>query len=584
MEVESSYFADVSFGFAIVRGDFTITCINKTFSTILQQKQEYLLNKKINQFIPQLKEISRNRNFEFSRFTMDSGQTLSIDMLRNDNGYVVFCQDCTNYVQIMEQTEIANKRRIINDKMLDQLYDGCYITDGQGNTLYVNDAFLEMSGMKRETVVGKSVYQLLEGRVIPTSCAINVIETHKSSSTIIHYYKGRSCLVTGAPVFIDGKIERVILTSRDMTELQVLKDKLANSTSLTHALKNQLRVIKAQQKVPHTTETRSKSMTNIFDKAIKLAPLDLPLLILGETGVGKDFLVRFIHDIYNKNNEQCFITLNCGAIPEHLLESELFGYEPGAFTSASKHGKVGLFDLAHNGTLFLDEIGDMPLSLQAKLLNVLQEKRFFRVGGTKVIETNARIIAATNKNIEKLIRQYRFREDLYYRLNVINIVIPPLRNRKEDIIPLAMFFLNVCNTKYNRSCYFSPKVLELFLNYSWPGNIREIKNLIERLVVMSSHDCIEIESIKEHVASSYNYANSQERHIIKHANGAITSIDDSYSMEKSQLTGSLKDMVSSYECMILKKVLEQSSSLRDASKRLCIDVSTLVRKKQKYHI
>jgi len=584
MKLDQSYFEEASFGLAIVANDFSVKYVNKNFSTILQQAEDRLLGNDIMRFMPQLKTLSLDQDHEFTSFTTRSGQTLAVDIIKNDDSYAMFCQDYTNYVQIMEQVEITNQKRIITDRMLDHLYDGCYITDGSGVTLYVNDAFLEMAALKREEVIGKSVYQLMDDKIIPTSCAAKVIETQKPSSTILNYFKGKSCLVTGAPVFIDGRLERIILTSRDLTELQALKNKLANVTSLTLTLKNQLREIEAQQKAPYTTEIRSKSMATIFDKAIKIAPLDTPLLVLGETGVGKDFLVQFIHSIYKESSEQHLIKLNCGAIPNHLLESELFGYAPGAFTDASKHGKVGLFELARNGTLFLDEIGDMPLPLQAKILNVLQDKVFYRVGGTHLIETNARIIAATNKNLEALITQKKFREDLYYRLNVINVVIPPLRKRKDDIIPLAMFFLEQYNSKYQKSRYYSTRMLEIFLSYSWPGNIREMKNMIERLVVMSSRDCIEIESIEEHIVSSFDYVSTQDLQLMKHTKDHNLTSEDASSPELLELSGTLKGMMNSHECRIIQSVLDQSSSLKDAAQQLGVDISTLVRKKQKYKI
>jgi transcriptional regulator with PAS, ATPase and Fis domain len=434
-----------------------------------------------------------------------------------------------------------------------------------------------MSGMAREEVMGVSVRKLLEGKKIPRSCTLAVIETGKPASMIIDYFKGKSCLITGAPVYIDGKLERVICTSRDMTELLAMKDKLANATSLTISLKHQLREIEFQQSNKYVAETRSKIMNNIYDKAIKVASFDTPVLVLGETGVGKDFLVRFMHNVRKEGNEHFFIKVNCGAIPGTLLESELFGYEAGAFTDASKQGKMGLFELADNGTMFLDEIGDMPLNLQVKLLDVIQDKTFYRVGGTKLVHTNARIVAATNSNLEKLIGESKFRSDLYYRLNVIHIAIPPLRERRDDIIPLAVLFLDEFNRKYHKTCYFSPKLLKFLMNYHWPGNIREMKNVIERLVIMSGQECIEIDTMEEQIIDGYEYTSVFERKMLSEISAARH--------ERGEMRlgkGTLREQVESYEAAVIRARLAESASLKDTAKSLGIDTSTLVRKKQKF--
>ncbi len=583
MKIEVADLGNVSFGFALLDEMLTIRLINENLAAVFQRPREYLINKSVRQFIPQLKDFSFRESHIFQYLTLDSGQTLSVDVIRiSDTGaicFLLFCQDHTKYDQILEQIAISNKKRIITDRMLDLLYDGCYITDGSGLTLYVNDSFLKMSGLTRKEVLGKSVYGLIQDKLIPKSCTAKVIETGKPASMIINYPKGKSCLITGAPVFIGGKLERVICTSRDLTELFALKDKLANVTSLSISLKHQLREIEIQRNNKYVAVTRSKAMNVIYDKAVKIAPLDTPVLLLGETGVGKDFIVSFIHDVMDKNDESCFIKVNCGAIPETLLESELFGYEAGAFTDASKHGKVGFFEMAHNGTLFLDEIGEMPIALQVKLLNVIQDRQFYRLGGTKTIKTSARIIAATNADLERLISAGKFRSDLYYRLNVINIMIPPLRHRKDDIIPLAMLFIEEFNAKYQKACYFNPDTLEFFLSYSWPGNIREMKNMIERLVIMDNRDCIALDAIREQITCSYEYTCSLERQMIDQLNNRATIASGH---DSSHL--SLKEKLQLQEAVIIKKELERSNSLKEAAKNLGIDLSTLVRKKQRLKI
>ncbi|OPY86482.1 MAG: Limonene hydroxylase [Smithella sp. PtaU1.Bin162] len=579
MEIKSNYFDNVSFGFAVLDDKLNVKYLNKKLSTVLERTPTSLIGDNIYNLISSLPDISLTENHISQYVTFDNGQALLIDIVKINNGlHYLFCQGHPKYDHILEQIAITSKKRIINDKMLDCLYDGCYITDGAGETLYVNDSFLEMSGLKREEVLGKKVQGMVEDKTLPKSCTMKVLETGKPASMMMNYPKGRNCLVTGAPVYIDGKIERVICTSRDMTELIAMQYKLANVTSLTISLKHQLREFEFQHGNKYVSETRSKVMANIFDKAIKVASLDTPVLILGETGVGKDFLVRFMHNVPENSTERFLIKVNCGAIPENLLESELFGYEAGAFTGASKQGKAGLFELANNGTLFLDEIGDMPLPLQVKLLDVIQDKSFYRLGGTKMISANARIIAATNLNLERLISEGKFRSDLYYRLNVIKIAIPPLRERKEDIIPLAALFLEEFNSKYHKSCYFAPKLLNFFMNYRWAGNIREMKNTIERLVIMSDKECIELDMIKEQIIDSYEYTNPYEREMLNKINGHQK--DDELRLEK----GTLQEQMEAYEALVIKKRIEESPTLKKAARSLGIDSSTLLRKKYKYNI
>lgn len=233
----------------------------------------------------------------------------------------------------------------------------------------------------------------------------------------------------------------------------------------------------------------SLQITKIKDIAKKMSKTNAAVLITGESGTGKELFAHSIHN-YSERKDSPFVAINCAAIPENLLESELFGYEEGAFTGAKKGGKIGLFEFAHMGTLFLDEIEGMSPSLQIKLLRVIQEKEIMKIGGDKVIKIDVRLIAATNENLKSLMKEGKFRKDLYYRINTLPIIIPPLRERKEDIVPLVNYFLKLYNEKYNREVEVSPKVIELLEEYSWPGNIRELKNIIERFVVLSAKNVI----------------------------------------------------------------------------------------------
>jgi transcriptional regulator with PAS, ATPase and Fis domain len=298
-------------------------------------------------------------------------------------------------------------------------------------------------------------------------------------------------------------------------------------------------------------------MRQKLDLAFHVAHVDSTVLILGESGVGKELIAQLIHRA-SKRSKEPFIKINCGAIPTNLLESEFFGYEPGAFTGALREGKPGLFELAQGGTLFLDEVGEIPLDLQVKILRTLQDKEITRVGGKKNINLDVRIVAATNRDLEKMMQENTFREDLYYRLNVVPIVLPPLRNRKEDILPLINDFLAKFQLQYGYQKWIHPDVMERLLNYDWPGNIRELENTIERLVVTSRGECILPENLAGIPAASADPG--------------------------KQLKTSLKRTLESNEKKIIADVYRNVKSTRKAAVLLGISQSSLVKKLNKYSI
>jgi transcriptional regulator with PAS, ATPase and Fis domain len=305
-------------------------------------------------------------------------------------------------------------------------------------------------------------------------------------------------------------------------------------------------------------------MKTILQEAVKVARYDVTVLLLGDSGVGKEVIASVIHASSSRNKEN-FVKINCSAITPSLLESELFGYEAGAFTGALAKGKQGLFEIAHQGTLLLDEIGDMPVELQAKLLRVLQTREFYRIGGLTPIRSNARIIASTNKNLEKMIQKGEFREDLFYRLNVISIDLPPLRDRKEDIKPLLLHFCHFYNKKYNMNKQFSNELIRVLENYSWPGNIRELKNLVERLIVL----CIEDTLLPEHLYSKYKLSRTAAQ------------ADEAIQFNKIV---PLRDAIASVEKALVMKAMERCRSTRKAAELLDVSQSTVMRKLKEYNI
>jgi PAS domain S-box-containing protein len=484
-------FMDLSFGFALLDSHLTILAANGHFAAVVHREPAALPEKPLLTLLPEIKSVTAEKPHTATVLERPNGQTLAVDLVRTtENGkpaVLLFCRDLTQYRQLQEEKERQDKQLALFNQMVSVLHDGIFIADAQAMTLYVNDAFLSLSGTRWEDVVGKSVYQLMAEGIVSNSATAAVIETGKAASTINVYPRGKTCLVSGTPVFTDGSLTRVICVIRDLTELNSLRDKLHQARSLTLSYKRQLKEIEARQESKDILSTRSKIMKNVFEKALKVAAVDATVLLLGETGVGKDFLAKFIHDASERKKQGHFVKINCGAIPETLLESELFGYERGAFTGADKQGKAGLFEIAKHGTLFLDEIGEMPLGMQAKLLRVLQDGSFERVGGNDPIRADVRIIGATNRVLPAEVAAGRFREDLFYRLNVVPITLPPLRDRKEDIPLLVANFLKQFakeNAKPERE--LTSEAMEAILACDWPGNVRELRTAVEHGVVMAT--------------------------------------------------------------------------------------------------
>lgn len=446
------------------------------------------------------------------------------------------------------------------DAIVNSFYDGVYISDGQGNGLRVNLAYERITGVKAYELLGKNMQEVVEQGIVSDSVTLKVIEQRKPVTITQKIKTGVEVLVTGNPVFNeDGELVRIVTNVRDMSELNRLQKELAEVQKLSEKYFSELTELKRQQLERDKIVAISPAMSRVMDQAHKVAVVDSTVLISGESGVGKEVIAKYIHD-HSKRQEGTFITVNSGAIPESLLESELFGYESGAFTGAKREGKAGLFELAHNGTLFLDEIGELPLALQVKLLRVLQNLEITRVGGTKAVKVDVRIIAATNRDLLDMVRQKQFREDLYYRLNIVPIYIPPLRERKDDITPLSYYFLNVINTKYGFAKHFTPEVVTVFEQYDWPGNVRELQNIVERIAVMSHSDYIPLDGLPEDFRALGRNAYIPRR------------------------MGPLRKVIEETEKWVLLQALREYKSMRKAAKNLGINQSTMVRKVQKYNL
>ncbi len=368
--------------------------------------------------------------------------------------------------------------------IFDNLYNGIYIVGGKGITIGVNKTFEEMSGFTNQELVGRSLYDLVgSNNYFSGSASLLVLERKCPVTATYSTSTNRKFLVKGRPIFNpQGEIEYIINTIWDLTIVHY--NQQIDADTVRSQLLNEEDLV-----------TCSEKMSSVIDLALRVAGTDSTILLTGESGVGKSLLAKTIH-LSSERKQKVLMKINCAAIPESLIESELFGYEGGSFTGADKGGKAGLLEMAKGGTVFLDEISELPLHLQSKLLGVIQDKEFYRVGGREAQQTDIRLIAATNKDLIKLVSEGQFREDLYYRLNVVPIVLPPLRERKEDIPTLIQHFTDKYNRKYN--CYkkFSENLINQMVGMPWKGNIRELENVIERSIVTTQGDFISWEKVQ----------------------------------------------------------------------------------------
>ena len=448
-------------------------------------------------------------------------------------------------------------------KIFEAMEVGVFITSGEGTVIYINRAFERITTFKREDLLHKHVSYLVENAYIASAVSLEVMEKREPVRRIIDYKTKNDVLVTGMPTYDEsGNIQTVICTLQDWDVLTALREELQHSVEKAQQRYQELEEWKQQQIEDNEFLTRDKKSKNVLQMAARAAKADSTVLVLGESGVGKDVLAKYIHKSSSRANGP-FIHINCGAVPETLFEAELFGYLPGAFTGANKTGKAGLIELAHQGTLFLDEIAELPMQMQVKLLHVLQNKCVKRLGETKERQIDIKIIAATNKNLSDEVEKNRFRKDLFYRLSVVQIVIPPLRERSYDIPVLVMHFLEKYNKKYNANKRFGLDILEAFTNYQWPGNVRELEHTVESVVIMNPESIVRLEHLPQELCG-YNLLAKETIRLTKNL--------------------FLKDAMEKIEREVINEAIASSDTIEEAAKKLGIDTSTLTRKKQKYKI
>ncbi|MEW6082648.1 MAG: sigma 54-interacting transcriptional regulator [Bacillota bacterium] len=460
---------------------------------------------------------------------------------------------------LSEEIRTAREMNREMEAIFESVRDEIFVTDGDGVCLRANSASATMCGVNPEDLVGKRVTDLERSGIFHPSSVMLAIKEKRPVTVLQTVKGGKKVLATSTPVLDpEGKIFRVVCNSQDITELNRLKTLLEEREEQMRRYATEIEALRMERMSRHLV-FRSSAMERVYQLAARVAQVDSTVLVTGESGVGKQVVAETIHRM-SKRSEGPFVTVCCGAIPENLLESELFGYEAGAFTGALREGKPGTIEVSHGGTLFLDEIGDLPLSLQVKILHFLQNKQIVRVGGTKTRNVDTRVLAATNLDLRSMVDKREFREDLYYRLNVVPITIPPLRDRREDIPILVSHFLSRYNERYGLDKRISPDTLNLLVEYDWHGNVRELENMVERLVVTVEASII----TPGHVPKGILKGSARGRPVTVSA------------------MMPLKEAIEEVECQLIEKAYSRFGNTYKMAEVLGVNQSTIVRKMHKY--
>ncbi|TGE37662.1 PAS domain-containing protein [Desulfosporosinus fructosivorans] len=451
-------------------------------------------------------------------------------------------------------------------------YDSIFVTDPEGIVMMANSTAERLLKTAASEMIGSNVNQLMGRGYYDRSTAMEAVEKKATVTGTIINRDGQSLLTTSSPIFdAEGKVIMVISTCRDEETLVKFAEKLDKERADARRFKEEVQYLRNLKFENHCLVAESQAMKNTLLKANTVAPTDSSVLLFGESGTGKEVLAEYLHRNSHRAKE-AFISVNCGAIPESLIESELFGYEKGSFTGADAKGKPGLFEIADKGTIFLDEIGEMPLTVQVRLLRVLDSGDVRRLGGTTNRKIDVRLISATNRDLKKMVDDKSFREDLYYRINVIPLRLTPLQERPEDVLALSDLFLEKFNKKYGYNKVLSKITLDGFLKYKWPGNVRELRNLIERLVITNAGNSIEYYEEENVISLPRDIERVRNSEVNRETN------NESYNISIPN-KGSLKDVMGLIEKEYIIKVLQDCKGcVSKAANILEVDRSAVYRK------
>ena len=473
---------------------------------------------------------------------------------------------CT-FIESTELEEIAMQMRFFQgltselDTIIDSSSDGLWICDADANVLRINPSSERINKIKASEVVGRNMNELVQQGFIDRSVTLEVIKT-KSVFNMLQQREGSKLITTGTPVFDgSGELIRVVVSERDVTEIDTLQRELEEQGAMKDQFRHHMLEMQQLELESRRVIAKSPCMLKVLRQALKVSTVDSSVLILGESGVGKGLFAELIHKNSSRSNKP-LIKINCGAIPESLIESELFGYEKGAFTGAQTGGKPGYLELADGGTLFLDEIAELPLASQVKLLRFLEDGRVTRLGGTKSRTVDVRILTATHRNLEEMVRQERFRLDLYYRLKVIPIHVPSVRERKECILPMIYHYIDLYGAKNGIKKRLSGAASDALLAYPYPGNVRELINICERLVVMSETELIDLQDLPSDIIGH-----------VKEAGWNLSGWPDAMSLQQA---------IDSVERSLLTQALEKYDNQCQVAEALGVNQSTISKKLKRY--
>lgn len=559
-------FSNIPNGIIATDENDIITIFNEEAERILGLSSGEVIGKDVDKVIYQskLKEINKSGKSELmvrevinDRILLINRTPIMIDKI--SKGALAVFSDISNLEKVKNELKTVKELKERLQLILETVQDGICVMSSEGVITYVNRAYLRILSEKEENILNKNIRD-----ISPDGVRRRVLETGKSVVGALSYKKNDVTIVCNVnPIIVDGEITGVVSVIKNITEVKKLSEKLKKASAKAEYLEEELFRTKKPDLAFSKYIGYSGKVLDALATASKAAKTNTTVLIRGESGTGKELIAEGIH-YGSKNAKGPFVRVNCAAIPQNLLESELFGHEKGSFTGAIKR-KLGKFELAQNGTIFLDEIGEMDKSMQAKILRVIQEKEFQRVGGEETIKVNVRIIGATHRNLEEMVRTMEFREDLYYRLNVIPIFLPPLRERRQDIAPLLEHFINKISKNIGKNISLVKNdAMEALLNYSWPGNVRELENLVERLVALNENQVIDLDDLPSYMR--------QERPMKK---------------EKAHVTSIIEDDIlplKEYEKIIIEKALKRYGSYNAAGKVLGLTHKTVAAKARQYGI
>lgn len=563
LQQKNEIFNSARMGVITTDSNLSITFVNQTAEEIMGLSRSFLLhrNYKILLEVEKLEEVLLGRQLVNIKSSINSKQLIGnfspIFTEGKIAGTVHIFYLREHLEEAIQDLEIVRSLNEDLTAIYSSSEEEILVLNAKGEVLRVAGTFLKEFWKidSPDRLVGRNIHELQEGEILKSKVKETILK--KGKRTFVHEnQKGQKVWSVATPVLYEDRVEKVVIISRDITEFNQLKEELEIEKKKSSQYKQELDEMLKHVDRGKTLIYRSKKMGNLVEQIKQISLVDSTVLLFGESGVGKEVFAQTIHS-YSKRSKHPLIRVNCGAIPENLIESEFFGYEKGAFTGADKNGKPGLFELANQGTIFLDELTELPLNLQVKLLRVLQEREVMRIGGVKSIKIDVRVIAATNRDVKKLVEEGKFREDLYYRMNVIPVTIPPLRERAEDINCLSINFLERFNAAYERNKVLNREALDVLECYDWPGNVRELHNVVERLVVTTSDDSITGEDVM-HVL----YGESKDRKFKAIINSIVP----------------LKDAIEEVETQLIKSAVQKYGTAAKAAKVLGISPATISRR------